>query len=124
MKITLSLLKKFLNIKDQPKDIANILTQLGIEVDKIEKDKPFFTNVVSAKVIETKKCPNSDKLTIAKVFDGKDTFQVVCGAVNCRKDIIVAKIKEYKKRKKDLGKNRVSYPHNCIVLLAAAPRPR
>jgi len=90
MKITLSFIKNFLNIEKEPKDIGHLLTLAGIEVDNIENEIPPFTNVVSAKVLETEKHPNSEKLIIAKIWDGKETFQIVCKAPNCRKDLIVA----------------------------------
>ncbi len=90
MRITLSLIKNFLDIKKEAKDIAHLLTIAGIEVDKIENETPSFCNVVSAKVLEVEKHPSSEKLVVAKVSDGKEVFQVVCGALNCRKDIIVA----------------------------------
>jgi phenylalanyl-tRNA synthetase beta chain len=90
MRITLSLIKKFLDIKKEAKDIAHLLTLAGIEVEKIENETPSFTDVIVAKVLEVQKHPSSEKLVIAKIFDGKDTIQVVCGALNCRKGIIVA----------------------------------
>jgi phenylalanyl-tRNA synthetase beta chain len=90
MKIPLSVIKNFLEIKKEAKDIAHLLTSAGIEVDNIENENPSFSNVVSAKILEVAKHPDSEKLTVAKVSDGKEIFQVVCGASNCRKDIIVA----------------------------------
>ena len=90
MRITLSLLKDFLDIKRGANEIAHLLTMAGIEVEKIENEEPPFTNVVSAKILDVKKHPNSEKLVIARVSDGKDTYQVVCGAPNCKKDQIVA----------------------------------
>ncbi|NGX49876.1 MAG: Phenylalanine--tRNA ligase beta subunit, partial [Candidatus Anoxychlamydiales bacterium] len=90
MKVTLSLLKEFLDIKQDPKDIAHLFTSAGIEVDKIENEIPSFTNVFSVKVLETQKHPKADNLVIAKVTDGNQDFQVVCGAKNCRKDLITA----------------------------------
>jgi phenylalanyl-tRNA synthetase beta chain len=90
MKLTLSLLKEFLDINISVKDIANYLTDIGIEVEHIENESPTFSHVVSAKVIDTAPHPKSKKLKIATIFDGKDTFQVVCGAPNCRKDLITA----------------------------------
>jgi phenylalanyl-tRNA synthetase beta chain len=41
-------------------------------------------------VLETSKHPSADRLTIAKVSDGKETFQIVCGAPNCRPGIRTA----------------------------------
>ncbi|NGX40651.1 MAG: Phenylalanine--tRNA ligase beta subunit [Candidatus Anoxychlamydiales bacterium] len=90
MRITLSLLKEFLDIKQDPKDIAHLFTSAGIEVDKIENEKPSFTNVFSVKVLDVQKHPKADNLVIAKVTDGNQNFQVVCGAKNCRKDLITA----------------------------------
>lgn len=90
MKITLSLIKCFLDIKKDIKDIAHILTLAGIEVDKIENETPSFTNVVSAKILDVQKHPSCDKLAVAQVSDGKETFQVVCGAPNCGKNLIAA----------------------------------
>jgi len=90
MKLTLSLIKNFLSIDKAAKDIAHLLTEAGVEVDKIENETPSYTNIIAAKILEVEKHPSNAKLAIAKVFDGKDTYQVVCGAPNCRKDLIVA----------------------------------
>jgi len=90
MKLPLSWLKSLFSHPLKPSEIADILTQGGIEVDAINSFTPPFTNVVVAKVLECEKHPNADKLQVTKVFDGKDTYQVVCGASNCRKDLIVA----------------------------------
>lgn len=78
-----------------PHDISSdkieaILTKAGIEVDLIEKYVPPFTGVVVAKVVEVAPHPDATKLQIAQVFDGHSTYQVVCGAKNCRKDLITA----------------------------------
>ena len=51
MKVTLSLLKEFLDIKQDPKDIAHLFTSAGIEVDIIENEIPSFTNVFSVNVL-------------------------------------------------------------------------
>ncbi|MBN2478961.1 MAG: phenylalanine--tRNA ligase subunit beta [Parachlamydiales bacterium] len=90
MKITYSLLKEFLQIDEEPKDIAHLLTMAGIEVDNIENEKPSFTSVISALVEDTKKHPDADTLTVATVFDGAERHQVVCGAHNCKKGLITA----------------------------------
>ena len=36
MKISLNWLKKFIDIKNPPEEIANILTEVGLEVDSVE----------------------------------------------------------------------------------------
>lgn len=90
MKLPLSWLKSLFPHPLKTNEIFDILTQAGIEVDAIEPFIPPFSHVVAAKVVECEKHPNADKLQLTKVFDGKDTYQVVCGASNCRKDLIVA----------------------------------
>ncbi|MFA6118479.1 MAG: phenylalanine--tRNA ligase subunit beta [Parachlamydiales bacterium] len=94
MKITLSIIKDFINISKSCKDISHLLTLAGIEVDKIENETPPFSGVVSVKVVDVQKHPKADKLVIAQVFDGKENHQVVCGASNCRSGIITAFAKD------------------------------
>ncbi len=90
MRITLSLLKEFIDTKLAPKDIAHLFTQAGIEVDKIENENPSFTNVFSVKILDVQNHPKANNLKIAKVSDGKNTYQVVCAAKNCKKNLISA----------------------------------
>jgi phenylalanyl-tRNA synthetase beta chain len=84
MKVPLSLLKEYLNFTLSPEELSDVLTLAGIEVEGIETSLLKFSGVVVGTVIETQKHPSADRLTIAKVSDGKEEFQVVCGAANCR----------------------------------------
>jgi phenylalanyl-tRNA synthetase beta chain len=70
--------------------IEDILTKAGIEVDLVEKYSPPFSGVIVAKVLSVTPHPDATKLQVAQVFDGQITYQVVCGAKNCRKDLITA----------------------------------
>lgn len=90
MKVPLSWLKQFLEIELDAKEVAQALTLLGIEVEKIEETPLSFSGVVVGKVVATTQHPNADRLHIATVTDGKQEFQVVCGAPNCRAEIVVA----------------------------------
>jgi len=82
MKVSLNWLNKFVEISDlDPKEIAEKLTMCGLEVDAVEELKAL-DNVVVAKVVECGKHPDADKLSLTKVFDGEETWQVVCGAPN------------------------------------------
>lgn len=91
MKILLSLLKNYVDIDNlSAKDISDILTSAGIEVENIENEFATFSGVVSALVEDVNPHPNADKLKIATVFDGTNRYQVVCGASNCKKDMKTA----------------------------------
>lgn len=84
MKLPLSLLKSFIDIDVPVSKVDDTLTSLGIEVDAIHAALPPFNGVVVAEVKNCKPHESADKLQVAEVFDGKNTFQVVCGASNCR----------------------------------------
>lgn len=90
MKIPLTWLRQYIPIDQTAAQIGKTLTLAGLEVDAIERKAPPCSGIVVAKVIETQKHPEADTLTVAKVFDGDDTLQVVCGAPNCRPGIKVA----------------------------------
>jgi len=94
MRVLLSWLREYIELNETPQEIAERLTQGGIEVDNIEMFTPHFTGVVAAKVVTTEAHPNGQKLTIATVFDGAKEQKVVCGAANCRAGIFVAFAKE------------------------------
>src|SRR5437870_5192250 len=82
MKIPLSELKNYLQLDVSIETIADTLTLLGIEVDSIINEHPPFANVIVGEVLSV--IPHGDKQQIAKVHNGKETVQVVCGASNCK----------------------------------------
>lgn len=84
MKLPLSWLKEYLPTKLSPEQIADSLTVVGLEVEAIEQRPLAFEGVVVGEVVDKKPHPEADKLCIASVFDGTKTYQVVCGAPNCR----------------------------------------
>lgn len=84
MKFPLSWLKEYVDVDLPPQQIAKILTSTGIEVDGIQQASMPFEKVVVAEVLEVSPHPNADKLCLAKVTDGVETYKVVCGAPNCK----------------------------------------
>lgn len=85
MKISLSWIKEFVDLKDISTDeIISKLTMSGLEVEDVVDQSNLYRNFIVGFVKETAKHPNADKLTICKVFDGKDDLQVICGASNVR----------------------------------------
>ena len=63
---------------------------LGLEVNAIEVRSLGFRQVVAGRVNKVVPHPNVDNLRIASVSDGSQTYQVVCGAPNCREGIKIA----------------------------------
>lgn len=84
MKFPLSWLKEYIDCDLTPEQIGKKLTLAGLEVESIETIAPGFEKVVVGRVTHVEKHPNADKLCVATVTDGQETFQVVCGAPNCR----------------------------------------
>ena len=83
MKISLNWIKEFVDLNGISTDeIVTNLTMSGLEVEDVVDQKKLFKNFIVGFVKETKKHPNADKLTICKVFDGKEDLQVICGAQN------------------------------------------
>lgn len=104
MRVPLSWLKEFINVDLTPHQIAKSLTQIGLEVDSVENISPPFEGVVIGKVTQVARHPDADKLCIASVSDGLESFQVVCGASNCREGIRTAFAKIGAKLKDGEGK--------------------
>lgn len=90
MLIPLSWLKEYLDLNCTPEQIAQTLTLAGLEVDKVSPTSMGFTDVVVAKVLECHPHPEAERLRVTKVTDGKETYQVVCGAANCREGLTTA----------------------------------
>ncbi len=89
MIITLPWLKEHLKTKASEKEIVEILTSIGLEVEGIKENLDELSKFKIAKVIKVEKHPNADKLKICDVsIGGKETFKVVCGAPNARDGLI------------------------------------
>ena len=85
MKFTLDWLKQHLDT-DRPLDeLADKLTMIGLEVERIEDKPKLFAPFVIARVVEAEQHPNADRLRVCMVDIGEgNPIQVVCGAPNAR----------------------------------------
>src|ERR1051325_10406760 len=82
MKVSLEWLKDYVALSADADDIAKRLTMAGIEVESLVR-LGEATGVVVAEVLETRKHPNADNLSIVTVTDGGGRrTDVVCGASN------------------------------------------
>lgn len=86
MKISYKWLQQFLQIKLTPENTGELLTDLGLEVEgieKIESVKGSLEGVMVGEVLTCIKHPNADKLKITTVNLGDEKpLQIVCGAPN------------------------------------------
>ena len=88
MRVSIPWLKKYVNIKQPTAELADMLTMLGLESDVPKK--PTFSGIVVGKILKAEKHPNADRLSLCVVTDGKEEYQVVCGAPNVDTEQIVA----------------------------------
>ena len=86
MRISYNWLKQFLKTDWTPEQTSELLTDLGLEVeglDKYQSVKGGLEGVVVGEVLTCIKHPNADKLKITTVNIGEDApLQIVCGAPN------------------------------------------
>ena len=93
MIISLDWLKSFVNFDDSPSELAEILSNIGLEAE-VNKDFSKVKNIVVGFINEVTKHPNADKLKLCKIDDGNQIFDVVCGAPNVAigKKVVFARI--------------------------------
>ena len=85
MKFTLDWLKEHLDTDHSLGELADKLTMIGLEVERIEDKTKLLAPFVIARVTEAKQHPNADRLRVCMVDTGSGApIQVVCGAPNAR----------------------------------------
>ena len=77
-------IREWIDISIDPPALVSQLTMAGLEVDAWGNVAAAFSGVVVAQVVKVDRHPDADKLRVCEVFDGTNTFQVVCGASNVR----------------------------------------
>ncbi|HSQ42495.1 MAG TPA: phenylalanine--tRNA ligase subunit beta [Fibrobacteraceae bacterium] len=82
MKVSLKWLQRHVDLPESVDEISAKLTAVGLEVEGREEPGKVYATLIVAKVKECAKHPESDHLSITKVFDGKQDLQVICGAPN------------------------------------------
>ena len=93
MEISLNWLKKYIDIDLSAAEVATILTDIGLEVEALEKVESIrggLQGVVVGHIVECWDHPDSDHLHVTKVDVGaQEPLQIVCGAPNCRQGLKV-----------------------------------
>ena len=89
MKFTLSWLKDHLDTTATVDEIAEALTDLGLEVEEVSNPAARLAPFTLAKVIHAEQHPDADRLRVCRVLTDEGERQIVCGAPNARAGITV-----------------------------------
>ncbi len=93
MKFSEQWLREWVNPDLTTTVLGHQLTMAGLEVDAIEPVAPAHSGVVIGRILSAEKHPDADKLQVCQVDVGElseEPLQIVCGAQNARKDLLVA----------------------------------
>jgi phenylalanyl-tRNA synthetase beta chain len=82
MRVSLNWLKEYIQIEQTPEEVADLLTDLGLEVEGMETVGTDLAGVVTGQVLTCEKVPDT-KLSLTTVTVGAEKpLQIVCGAPN------------------------------------------
>src|SRR6184192_2440727 len=83
MKFSVNWLREFVDLPENPEEIADLLTRAGVETQNIETRAARIDKVIVSQITASARHPNADRLTVCEVDDGTGTKrQIVCGATN------------------------------------------
>jgi phenylalanyl-tRNA synthetase beta chain len=86
MKISYNWLKQFIQTDKTPQELSLILTDIGLEVESVDKVQPIvggLEGLLIGKVMSCVQHPNADRLRVTTVdVGGPELLQIVCGAPN------------------------------------------
>ncbi|AZQ69010.1 phenylalanine--tRNA ligase subunit beta [Silicimonas algicola] len=89
MKFTLSWLHEHLATPASVDEIAETLTDLGLEVEGIENPADRLKSFTLGKVLKAEQHPDADRLRVCVVATDEGEKQIICGAPNAREGITV-----------------------------------
>lgn len=91
MKASLNWLKRYVEIREEARVVANDLTMFGLNVEALKSLGADYSGVVFGRVLECAKHPQADRLSVCTVdTGGKRPLNIVCGATNVRAGMGVA----------------------------------
>ena len=89
MKVVLSWLREFCPTELSAEELAAALTGLGAEVEEVIRPWERLQGVVTARVVEVRDHPNSEKLCLARVSQGSGERELVVGVRNMQPGDVV-----------------------------------
>jgi phenylalanyl-tRNA synthetase beta chain len=84
MKVSLNWLKDYVEIRMEIKELVNLLTMAGLEVEEAISTGEGFEKIVVAEISSIRRHPNADRLSLVEAKTGQEKFSIVCGAANIR----------------------------------------
>lgn len=94
MRVPIAWLREYVDLPNDPQEIADRLAMLGFPVESIER-RPEITGVVIGKIIALEKHPNADRLQVGKIDIGSGnplTIATAATNVTVGQVIAIAKI--------------------------------
>src|SRR6266702_2176870 len=83
MKFSVNWLREFVDLPENPEEIADLLTRAGVETENIETRGANVDKVIVSQITASSRHPNADRPTVCEVDDASGTKrQIVCGATN------------------------------------------
>jgi phenylalanyl-tRNA synthetase beta chain len=86
MRVSFKWIKELLDLPQDmgPKEVADRLTLVGLEVERVEDQAAALKGVVVGEILTREKHPNADSLSVCTVNVGEAApLSIVCGAPNC-----------------------------------------
>ena len=84
MKVSLNWIKDFVEIQIGLKELVNLLTMAGLEVEETVSVGEGFEKVVVAEIQSVRRHPNADRLSLVEVNTPQGNHSIVCGATNIK----------------------------------------
>ncbi|MBM4307469.1 MAG: phenylalanine--tRNA ligase subunit beta, partial [Deltaproteobacteria bacterium] len=84
MKVSLNWLRDYVDIQIGLKELINLLTMAGLEVESATATGQGFEKIVVAEIQSIRRHPNADRLSLVEVKTDLEHFGIVCGATNIR----------------------------------------
>lgn len=84
MRVSLRWLQDYVDVAESPQGLAHRLTMGGLEVSSVTAVGEGISDVVIGQVLERGPHPGADRLSLCRVTDGSETYDIVCGATNMK----------------------------------------
>jgi len=84
MKVSLNWLRDYVDIRIGVKELINLLTMAGLEVEEAIQKGEGFEKILIAEISSIRRHPNADRLSLVEVRTDQEKFSIVCGATNIK----------------------------------------